>query len=175
MTRFYIDTEFDEDGRTIELISIGIVCENGAEYYAVSRDFDPAHCNDWVREHVLSHLPPAGATEWRTKREIAQEVRGFIESLTTSLKPEIWAYYADYDWVVLCQLFGRMVDLPPGFPMFCLDVKQEMERYGVLSRDLPPQPDKEQHHALADARWTKLAHEWLEQTYGNRSFGVGSR
>lgn len=170
MTRFYLDTEFDEDGSTIELITIGLVCETDVEYYAVSRDFDPAHCNDWVKEHVLGHLP---LPLWRTKQQIAQEVKSFIESNTTTLKPEIWAYYAGYDWVAFCQLFGRMVDLPPGFPMFCLDVQQEAHRYGILSRDLPEQSDAEQHHALLDARWTKLAHEWIELNYQSRSFGVG--
>jgi hypothetical protein len=32
------DLEFLEDGRTIELISIGMVCDDGREYYAVNRD-----------------------------------------------------------------------------------------------------------------------------------------
>ena len=40
--RFFYDTEFIEDGETIELISIGIVGDDGREYYAVSTDFDPA-------------------------------------------------------------------------------------------------------------------------------------
>lgn len=171
MTRFYFDTEFDEDGKTIELISIGIVSENGDEYYAVSRDFDPAHCNPWVREHVLGQLPPAGDLLWKPKRQIATEVVPFVFGNTTSLTPEFWAYYADYDWVVLCQLFGRMVDLPPGFPMFCLDVKQELSRYGIMERDLPEQ-EGEKHHALADASWTKSVHEWIEKEY-SRGFGVG--
>jgi hypothetical protein len=37
-TRYAFDTEFIEDGRTIDLISIGIVCEDGREYYAVNSD-----------------------------------------------------------------------------------------------------------------------------------------
>ncbi len=39
-------------------------------------------------------------------------------------EPEIYGYYADYDWVLLCSLFGRMIDLPKGFPMYCIDLKQ---------------------------------------------------
>jgi hypothetical protein len=38
VTAIYYDEEFLEDGRTIELISIGLVREDGAEYYAVSKD-----------------------------------------------------------------------------------------------------------------------------------------
>ena len=51
---YYIDTEFIEGKQkkqflgfnlgetkpTIDLISIGVVCENGEEYYAISKDFN---------------------------------------------------------------------------------------------------------------------------------------
>lgn len=78
---YYIDTEFIEGfhkpflGRKrhyIDLISIGIICEDGREYYAVSKDFDlkkvwntwqqRTGCRDgnnlfpkhyWLRENVL--------------------------------------------------------------------------------------------------------------------------
>jgi len=38
-----------------------------------------------------------------------------------------YAYYADYDWVVFAQLFGKMKDLPKGFPMYCKDLKQSLD------------------------------------------------
>lgn len=39
--------------------------------------------------------------------------------------PRFYAYYGDYDWVVFCQnLFGRMMNLPELFPMYCRDLKQ---------------------------------------------------
>ena len=50
--RYFYDTEFIEDGQTIELVSIGIVGENGSEYYAVSTDFDPSKANSWVKDNV---------------------------------------------------------------------------------------------------------------------------
>ena len=39
-------------------------------------------------------------------------------------QPEFYGYYSDYDWVVFAQLFGTMMDLPKGFPMYCKDLKQ---------------------------------------------------
>lgn len=42
-------------------------------------------------------------------------------------KPVFYAYYADYDWVVFCQLFGKMNDLPDGFSQYCNDLKQIMD------------------------------------------------
>ena len=38
VSRLEADLEFLEDGRTIELISIGMVADDGREYYAVNRD-----------------------------------------------------------------------------------------------------------------------------------------
>ena len=54
--RYFYDTEFIEDGQTIELVSIGIVGENGSEYYAVSTDFDPSKANSWVKDLSLIHI-----------------------------------------------------------------------------------------------------------------------
>lgn len=37
---FGFETPFEEDKPTIDLISVGIVCEDGREYYAISKDFN---------------------------------------------------------------------------------------------------------------------------------------
>lgn len=56
MSRFYIDCEFIDTGSTIDLISIGIVCNDGRELYLQSVEFDPEDANDWVKENVFPHL-----------------------------------------------------------------------------------------------------------------------
>ncbi len=56
--RYFYDCEFIEDGRTIDLVSIGVVDETGREFYAVSTEFDAARAGAWVRQHVLPQLPP---------------------------------------------------------------------------------------------------------------------
>ena len=38
--RYFYDCEFIEDGRVIDLVSIGVVDEYGREFYAVSTEFD---------------------------------------------------------------------------------------------------------------------------------------
>jgi hypothetical protein len=75
-------------------------------------------------------------------------------------KPEFWGFYADYDWVVLCQLFGAMVDLPKGWPMYCRDLKQWADELGNPAL---PEQGKGEHHALADAKWNRQAWEFLAQ------------
>ena len=73
-------------------------------------------------------------------------------------KPEIWAYYASYDHVVFCQLFGTMMDLPNGFPMYTKDIKQLCDDLG--NPELPKQESGE-HNALADARHNQVMHQFL--------------
>lgn len=54
--RYWLDTEFIDDGKTIDLISIGIVAEDGRELYMQSTQFDIGQANQWVRENVIMHL-----------------------------------------------------------------------------------------------------------------------
>jgi 3' exoribonuclease, RNase T-like len=171
--KFWFDTEFIEDGRTIDLISIGIVAEDGRELYAISLDCDWSKASDWVRENVLSQLPPKPEVvgtlakridhSWYRRYAIAEAVIEFCNPDKFG-KPEFWAYYADYDWVVFCQLFGTMMDLPKGFPMYCRDIKQECDRLG--NPKLPQQQERK-HHALADARWTRDTYLWLQGNYNH--------
>lgn len=150
MSRIWFDTEFIEDGHTIDLISIGMVREDGATLYLENRDCDHSRASDWVKENVLSQLKGGPGLN---RAGIADAVKKFAGD-----KPEFWGYYADYDWVVLCQLYGTMMDLPNGWPMFCLDIKQVCVVLG--DPDLPAQ-DAGEHHALADARWNRKAWEFL--------------
>jgi len=134
------DTEFIEDGRTIDLISIGLVRIDGAEFYAEAAECDLSKASPWVQENVLPHL----TGKKRNKAQIARDIIDFA-----GIEPEFWAYYADYDWVALCQLYGTMMDLPKGWPMFCRDLRQ-------ITADMPSPPmqhGESEHNALADARW----------------------
>jgi hypothetical protein len=146
MGRFFLDTELYEDGATIDLISIALVAEDGREFYV----------SEWVRANVLPHLPRYGDPAWMTRQAIATRLREFVGA--DSGKPEFWAYYADYDWVALCQLYGTMMGLPEGFPMFCRDLKQLSCDVG--SPKHPPGPIGE-HNALADARWNRDLYAFL--------------
>jgi 3' exoribonuclease, RNase T-like len=159
MMRFFLDTEFMESGHLfpITLLSIGIVAEDGREFYAINREADWTLANDWVKENVIPHLRHANETTPKLAYiDIAHRVAEFVGSG----KPEFWGYYADYDWVVFAQLFGKMIDLPKGWPMYCRDIKQWCDELGNPS--LPAQESTE-HDALADARWNKEAFEFLQR------------
>src|SRR3954464_9838123 len=146
-TRYFFDTEFLEDGRTIELVSVGVVCEDGREFYAVSTEFDPNAAIPWVREHVLDQRPRPGEPVWMSKQAIRESLLTFLTA--DGNDPETWAWYGDYDHVVICQLWGTMPELPRPLPRFTRDLRQEWERLG--SPKLPTQ-ERGRHHALEDAR-----------------------
>lgn len=167
MTRFFYDCEFLEDGKTIELISIGIVSSDDREYYAVNLDLPVKRIRKhrWLMDNVVPTLPkPSGdwnnhmPRKWlfdynsplvKHKERIAAEVVEFIRP-QKGKNTELWAYYGAYDHVVLCQLFGTMMNLPDGMPMFTHDLMQAWETAGR-----PPKPEQGegQHNALEDARW----------------------
>ena len=144
--RFFYDTEFIVDGETIELISIGIVGDDGREYYAVSTDFDPARAGEWVRNNVLNQLPNPNSSEWKSLDTIRTDLEKFLHVPGGA---ELWAWVGCYDHVVLAQLWGDMPALPRHIPRFTRELKQYWEFAGK-----PQLPDLEsgKHNALEDAR-----------------------
>jgi hypothetical protein len=180
--RYFLDTEFIEGfhkplfGKRrhfIDLISIGVVCEDGREYYAVSKDFSSKDADQWVKENVISKLPERHADQfdsprirseaqlWKSNKQIAEDVLKFFgcwQDQHFYRAPEgieVYAHYADYDWVLFCALFGKMMDLPKGFPMYCRDLKQMIDESGLTKewkeKNCPDPTDE--HNALADAKW----------------------
>lgn len=258
--KYFIDTEFLEgtqDKRflgikygetkpTIDLISIGIVSEDGREYYAISKDFNLEEAWNryqlesydkqgnlystqkkvyWLRENVLkpifielwkksnnakltlsyfnsgifnySHFKKLLNKYGKSNTQIVEELKEIVSVRnekhigiypnTYAENVEFYAYYADYDWVAFCWLFGKMIDLPKGFPMYCKDLKQMLDEKEIESRkigggkvvfrpigaeeamlldsykqasDYPKQTNK--HNALSDARWNKKLFEFLK-------------
>jgi hypothetical protein len=207
--RYWYDCEFIEDGRTIDLISIGVVAEDGREFYAISNEFDVTKAAEWVTVNVLSMLArdanPCDASFailerrrlWKTRRNIRDELLAFVGGD----KPEWWGYYSAYDHVALCQLFGTMMDLPKdgarcpscgylyhgsdykkllstvtayacngcgesrafkrvhGWPFYTRDIKQLCDSLG---NPRLPEQGKDEHNALADARWNREAYHFLQ-------------
>jgi len=149
--RFFIDTEFSEGPGYVNLISIGIVAESGGEYYGESKDYNPYLLNPWVKENVLPHLNPR--PQRLNRPALRKDVEQFIKSFEG--RPEFWGYYCSYDFVCFAQLFGHLLALPEGWPKYCNDIKTLM-KMADAHFELPPKPER--HHALDDAKWTKLSY-----------------
>lgn len=161
---FFLDTEFLEDGRTIELISMGMVDLDGREFYAENRfvDINRITNNPWLMANVVPHLRGAGDPCIKSPDQIAADLVAFIQSSlpdgATRDDVRLWGYYPAYDHVLLAQMFGRMIDLPQPIPMFTCDLMQVCDLAGV---DPSVVPQVGEHDALADARWNRDLYRYL--------------
>lgn len=183
----------------IDLISIGIVREDGMSFHAISSEYNYDDADSWVKENVIAPLyvkyvhgdARNRLTVCNFNKEIGiplnfikLQILNVLDCWRDTLywrapvtTPEIYGYYADYDWVLFCSLFGRMIDLPKGFPMHCIDLKQmldskiapaEVRSIGYEAAVLrlkakegyPQQTDE--HDALADARWNLELYRFLQ-------------
>lgn len=236
MSRYFIDTEFIEGfhkplfGKRrhfIDLISIGIVCEDGRTYSAISNEYKYKDADKWVQDNVIDPLYISTVhgdgrnhcnsenfhlAYGKSNKQIAEEIVFFInnEGVETTgsiggvqflseqakkiirqgyTEPEFYGYYADYDWVLFCSLFGKMIDLPKGFPRYCNDLKQMLdEKVNRVSFDYYGKPLKgceanvnlegklrltkarvdypkqtNEHNALADAKWNLELYNFLKE------------
>ena len=166
--RFFIDCEFNaEIGPQIELISIGIAAEDGRNYYAVSSEFDPDKCSDWVKKHVfpklgpeefVTNIIPAFPSIPKTLIEMRREIKEFVGTK----QAQFWGFYAAWDWLLLGQhIMEGMLSLPANWRHLCMDVKQWQIQSGAP--EFPPLPNTEAHNALNDAIWTRDYYKYLER------------
>lgn len=185
--KYFLDTEFIDDGKTIDLISIGIVAEDGRKLYLQSCEFNAANASRWVQDNVFPHLlvcmegefgflympnetHHAGKCKdntcpWRTREQIKNEVLAFMD-VEKYGNPELWGWCCAYDYVALCQLFGTMMDIPSGWPHYMRDLQHVLDVRGISDDELPQQEGKA-HNALEDARHIKkLCEHVLKGAYG---------
>lgn len=169
--RYFLDTEFSNRGpkHPIELISIGIVAEDGREFYACNSEFKARQANDWVRSNVLPHLPdkhpippPWGSPRRWMESEAWLRPAGILASLWGFIgddpAPEFWGYYSHFDFVLVQQLFGDFEHWPDGWPMYCNDLRAWLDWEALNHIE---QPDDAPHNALEDARWiAQTFREW---------------
>lgn len=162
--KYFLYTEFIECPGPIQLISIGIVCDDGRTFYAESTEFNENDADKWVKESVLKRLLWWGKDSPKIRPTARGGIRifGDIASIRNALrtfvrkdeKPEFWGYFADYDWVVLCGIFGGMNNLPKHFPEYCNGILQLMVEHGITYK--LSQPEGGERNALEDAIWNRV-------------------
>ncbi len=164
----------------IDLISIGMITEDGREYHAVSNEYKYSDASDWVRENVIrkeyNNLSDdvkelCSETDFhlfvgKSNAQIAEEIVKFVGGYYFYKAPcsgcgeyrvdhevEFLTYFGAYDWVLMCSLFGTMENLPKGFPYYSTDIKQMMDHAGLSAEwkdEKCPEPSNA-HMALVDA------------------------
>jgi hypothetical protein len=183
--KVFYDTEFLEDGHSIDLISIGMVREDGREFYAVSSEFNKLAVagNKWLMDNVMSSIDHTVEVGYLTMHGLPvprlnvtdsnlmsrDEIRIGILDFVNDIWPEFWAWYGAYDHVALCQLFGRMIDLPGKFPMFTNDLKQMHKSLTDSERDKMPKQVAGNHNALDDARFNVVRYNYMTEALDSRT------
>lgn len=155
-------------------ISIGLVSETGAEFYAEFTDYDENQIDEFINENVLSklilhdydydkHYNPDGDSVY---------VKGDTELIKSTLTKwlerwkedgvEMWGDVYSYDWILFTGIFGNAFDVPAHvfyIPMDLAtalkltgedpDVNREDYAYGEENKDAN---NEDKHNALFDAR-----------------------
>lgn len=168
---YFLDTEFFEDGKTIELISMAFVDGNGCELYMVNAEFNlhryagEDETAVWLRKNVVPHLPvkvgnldpwvwdvehPDYETHVFSRAAMRAQILTFMRA--RSGVPVLWANYSAYDFVALRQLWGNMRAQDPMIPWYCNDLQQTLRDHVINSLSLPRQDPSTEHHALGDAK-----------------------
>lgn len=160
-TNIYFDFEFIDDGREIVPISLGMCTDDREELY-IEYEFDPARASDWVREHVFPRLECNGGGynahrivgDGMSRRLAASKIEVWVKEVCGAGEPQFWGYYPSYDWVLLCQHFGTMMQLPDGWPMRPECAGQLADTLSV-GKSYFPEQEGNAHYALSDARWIR--------------------
>lgn len=188
-TKIFLDTEFilyERDGqRDVDLVSIGMVDDDGRTFYGQVATAPFYHASPWVQTHVLEKLTPCPNTpniklaqqpDYHTagpgmvgsmgKRASCGagcpwfspiELRDAIRNWVdrTAHPPEFWGYFVAYDWYLLTRLFGSFIELPPGWPQHAFDIVQYAHQ---LQRAIEFSENSGTHNALNDAHMTRAAY-----------------
>jgi hypothetical protein len=144
VVRVFVDTEFT-DFLECELISIGLVSEDGQEFYAELSDFDRSKCSDFVRAAVLPQLGIHAAVVG-TEEEVVPALCAWLRNFKSTV---LVCSDQMVDWELLCYLVRDPVtlQLPPGLS------------WESIANDLDPTAvwryfegsGHRPHHALHDA------------------------
>ena len=134
MMKIYIDTEFD--GFNGPLISMGLACADGREFYTV---LDTPVTSDWVKENVVPILNREPET-----RETAQS--RFAKFLSAYEEVEVIA-----DWPEDLAHFCQFLITGPGTRLDTPELKMKIVREDF--------PSKLPHNALEDAKGIKAGME----------------
>ena len=158
--RVFWDCEFTGLHQHTTLISIGMVDENGREFYAVLNDYDKAQVDDWLRDNVIAHLNEERG-HYDDKTMVSLNLNTWLSNYESV---EMWSDTLAYDWVLFCQLFGHAFNIPKNVYYIPFDIATLMKIKGVdpdVNREQFAGMEGTKHNALHDARVIKACYEKL--------------
>ena len=173
--KIFFDTEFTGLHKNTTLISIGLVSEDGRQFYAELTDYNKEQCDNWITENVLEHLISYDSDNFKKSNYIPNLHIGDKQNISIALRNwfkqfdfvELVSDVSHYDFVLFIDLFGTAFDLPDNICPACYDINQDIARKYNISQheafdksreDILFQAYKEdvikgdKHNALYDAK-----------------------
>src|SRR5690348_4205522 len=117
--KLFFDTEFTGLHQTTCLLSIGIVDENGREFYRELDDYDPTQLNDWLKENVIANFLNEGSVNMGMLRD---DLREWLKTYDYGEQIEVWSDCLAYDWVLFCEIFGGAFQVPKNIYYIPFDI-----------------------------------------------------
>lgn len=136
--KVFFDTEFSGLYKNTNLISIGLISEDGKQFYAEIEDEKLKNLDKWIEENVLIHTVNYGDA---LVLDIVNDENDFYIGDKQSIAQELKEWFAQfdevqlisdvchYDMVLLIDLFGTAFDLPENVCAACHDINQDIAMY----------------------------------------------
>ena len=137
--KIYFDTEFTGLTKNTDLISIGLIAENGSTFYGELTDFNIAKCDQWVKDNVVEKLKYYNKYDYYykennhsveildTKHRVGVHLNLWLNSFLEEI--QFVSDVAHYDFVLLIDLLTQgksALDLPEYITPAVYDINQLM-------------------------------------------------
>lgn len=170
MKKLFFDTEFTGLRKNAELISIGIIDENGRTFYAEINDYNMGFMTDtaWLVDNVIANLlfnhefevlkeDNDGSISMKgTKSQVAKQLINWIGAHEVEFVSDC----NSYDHVLLVDLItgGRSaLEMPDNISPYCHDINQDIARfYKVSNKEAFNMNREELANTKADAKHNAL-------------------
>lgn len=169
----YFDTEFTGLQQDTDLISIGMVTDDGKKFYGEFRDFRLALCDEWIIENVVRKLQKVEfldtdeiMTVSGRRHVIRENLMNWLEKQRVTNGADKIQFVSDvchYDFVLLIDLlsnteYGSGLHLPKFISPYCHDINQDIT--DLINRNI------DEDKKICDAEAFDINREGILKTFG---------
>ncbi len=184
ITNIYFDTEFTGLHMGTTLISIGLIAENGSQFYAELTDYDQSQIDEWLEKNVIQNLLLQNLNDGQTikkssgvvakgdKLHVRKELCSWLSDMSGEI--QFVSDVSHFDFVLLLDLLAESIfDIPDRISKTCVDLNEIIAEYmgispkeafdksreDLLTFAIDGFSDDNKHNALYDALVIKAIYE----------------
>ncbi|MFD7450339.1 hypothetical protein [Kitasatospora sp. NPDC059827] len=159
--RVFTAATYQDDGQAVTPVSIALLREDGASYYAINGSIgrarlDPTQTIGPGLAHLRWHDGRIDRRDpaVRSRDRLACELHWFLKDTSG---PELWSWRGDTDHLVLARMCHRLGALPAAVPDWVGSLRQEAHRLALPLRDLPRWPRHDAHPMETARHFQRIA------------------